>query len=205
MPGRTPKITSEQWVNAARKALVTEGVAGLKVDRLARTLGVTRGGFFHNFKDRDALLSALLHDWEDSCHFLPDYGPGESPAEAVEWIEATVVRLIEENGYDHDFDMAVREWARADRRVAWAVQRADKSRMKELECFFRMLGYSASEAPIRARVFYYHQIGYYAIGVKQSVAERRKSASVYLDILCGPDVLLSARQSDNVVVAKSQG
>lgn len=194
MPGRTAKVTAERWIATAREALIEEGIAGVKVDRLAQRLGVTRGGFYHNFQHRDELLDALLHDWEERCQFLPPQASGASPAEAAAWLQRTVHRLIEEDGYDSSFDMAVREWARSDTRTAWAVQRADRSRLKGLQQFFEALGYPPEEAPIRARVFYYHQIGYYALDVRQSVAERKRDASLYTAILCGRELLARAQE-----------
>ncbi|WP_254609962.1 hypothetical protein [Burkholderia lata] len=104
-----------------------------------------------------------------------------------------VDRLIEEDGYDHHFDMAVREWARSDRRASWAVERADRQRISTLEAAFKLLGYSNEEAPIRAQVFYFHQIGYYAIGVRQTIAERRRNAPLYADIISGAEVMKRVR------------
>src|SRR3546814_10953682 len=72
-----------------------------------------------------------------------------------------------------------------DKRAGWAVERADRERLERLRAFFEALGYDRQHAAIRARVFYYHQIGYYAIGVRQSIAERRKNAHLYIDIICG--------------------
>jgi AcrR family transcriptional regulator len=190
---RTAKITAETWIETARQTLVDEGLGGVKVDRLANRLGVTRGGFYHNFKDRDDLLEQLIALWERSCRFLPDTPTGNRPAEAVAWIEKAMERLLEGDGYDPRFDLAVREWARADQRAAWAIERADRDRLQVLGRFFEALGYDEDEALIRARVFYYHQIGYYAIGVRQGVGERRRTLGIYLEILCGHGVLAAAR------------
>ncbi|MGH6613363.1 TetR/AcrR family transcriptional regulator [Sphingomonas sp.] len=193
MAGRSVKVAVETWIDTARRALIEEGVSGVKVDRLATRLGVTRGGFYHNFRDREELLSALLARWDSTCHFLPDEGPGTTPSSAAQWIDHVIARLIEEDGYDHRFDMAVREWSRSDQRAAWAVERADRHRMAVLERFFRVLGYLDEEAVIRARILYFHQIGYYAIGVKNTTAERRRTARIYMDILCGHDAMDAAR------------
>jgi AcrR family transcriptional regulator len=54
-------------IDEARAALIEEGIGGVKIDRLAARLGVTRDGFYHNFEDREALLSALLDLWKESC------------------------------------------------------------------------------------------------------------------------------------------
>jgi len=190
---RTPKNTAEVWIETARQSLVDDGLSGVKVDRLASRLGVTRGGFYHNFKDRDDLLDQLILHWERECRFLPQEQPGSRPAEAVEWIDRVITRLIDADGYDHRFDLAMRDWARSDQRAAWAVERADRERLQTLTKCFEALGYDGEEAHIRARVFYYHQIGYYAIGVRESPAERRRARATYLEILCGQDMLGSAR------------
>jgi hypothetical protein len=77
------------------------------------------------------------------------------------------------------------------------VERADRERVDTLQRFFEAVGYSLDEAIIRARVFYYHQIGYYAIGVRQSMPERRRNKDTYLDILCGPGVRAVAQGKAN--------
>ncbi len=193
MGGRTIKVTAEYWIETARRTLIEDGIAGVKVDRLASRLGVTRGGFYHNFRDREALLDRLLAHWEESCRFLPSDRPGNTPGEAVAWFDGLLDRLLDEDGYDPRFDMAVREWARGDQRAAWAVERSDRQRLAVLQGFFEALGYDATEAPIRARVFYYHQIGYYCLDVRETWAERRRIAAVYSDILCGADRIAAGR------------
>lgn len=190
---RRAKVLAETWIETAKQSLIEEGLSGVKVDRLASRLGVTRGGFYHNFKDRDDLLDRLLEHWRSECRFLPQERPPTHPAEAVEWLDLVLRRLIESDGYDEQFDRAVREWARSYQRAAWAVERADRERLEVLTQAFDALGYDDQEAPTRARVFYYHQIGYYAIGVRQSIAERRRMLDVYMEILCGHEALAQAR------------
>ncbi|MBH0014728.1 helix-turn-helix transcriptional regulator, partial [Pseudoalteromonas sp. NZS100_1] len=95
MVGRTPKNTVQDWIEAAQRMLVDEGITGLKVDRLANRLGVTRGGFYHNFKDRDEFFDQIIRHWEESCRFLPDEPPPPKPAEAIDWLDRTINRLIE--------------------------------------------------------------------------------------------------------------
>lgn len=194
MAGRTPKNTVNDWIKAGQRMLVDEGIAGLKVDRLASRLGVSRGGFYHHFRDRDEFLDRLVGHWEATCRFLPEAAPPTRPAEAIAWFDGVIARLIGSDGYDYHFDLAVREWARADTRVGWAVERADRERIETLRKFFEAIGYRGEHATTRARVFYYHQIGYYAIGVQQSIPERRRNAELYIDILCGEKALSVARE-----------
>ena len=50
----------DAWIEAARVALIEEGTAGIEVNKLAKRLGVTRGGFYWFFESREQLLDALL-------------------------------------------------------------------------------------------------------------------------------------------------
>jgi AcrR family transcriptional regulator len=58
------QLSAQDWTNAALRALADGGVAAVRVDVLARGLGVTRGSFYWHFADRDALLQAALEQWE---------------------------------------------------------------------------------------------------------------------------------------------
>lgn len=60
---RGPGITAEDWADAALWGLA-DGVEALSVERLARQLGVTKGGFYWHFRDRAELLQAALARWE---------------------------------------------------------------------------------------------------------------------------------------------
>jgi len=193
MANLVPKIPADAWLATARAVLVEEGIAAVKVDRLAQRLGVTRGGFYHHFRDRADLLARLLAHWEAEARFLPPGRSPRNPAEALATIDAHVRHLIAERDYDPRFDMAVRAWSQADAAVAAAVERMDRRRIAGLTRLFVALGCARPEAAIRARVLYFHQIGAYAIGVKATAAARLRAADRYVRILCGEDHLERAR------------
>ncbi|WP_394827740.1 TetR/AcrR family transcriptional regulator [Pendulispora albinea] len=60
-------ITPRDWADAALWAIGKSSVAELTIDRVARTLGVTKGSFYWHFKDRNALLGAAIQRWEVIC------------------------------------------------------------------------------------------------------------------------------------------
>ena len=61
-PTRTPRAA---WIEAGLRALAAGGGPdAVRVETLAKSLGVTRGGFYGQFKDRGALLEAMLDTWE---------------------------------------------------------------------------------------------------------------------------------------------
>ena len=55
------------WIAAATERAVDRGIDAVRVDVLAKELEVTRGSFYWHFKDREALLVAVLHAWRDGA------------------------------------------------------------------------------------------------------------------------------------------
>lgn len=192
MANLVPKTPPAAWVATARAVLIDEGIQGVKVDRLAQRLGVTKGGFYKHFADRADLLARLLALWEQDNVFVAPVPTGLTSAQARQQLLAFSQRLIDEDGYDPRFDLAVRDWSRVDRSVARCVERVDRRRLQELTKLFSALGCDAPEAEVRARVLYYHQVGYYALGIKESKAERQHLLPTYLQILIGTDKLSGA-------------
>jgi hypothetical protein len=61
----------------------------------------------------------------------------------------------------------------------------DRQRIDVLARICLDLGYDPQEAEIRARVTYFHQVGYYALGLKESRRVRRRLAPIYTRVLLG--------------------
>lgn len=173
----------EAWLEAARLALIEEGTAGIEVNKLAKRLEVTRGGFYWFFASREELLDALLDLWAQTSTVLFERiakAPGQSGAEKFK----TLVDLwISEQEYDPRWDAAVRDWARTSPKVLDTVHAVDTKRVGFIEQIFRDMGYRGKEAHVRARVTYYHQVGYYALGIHESRQQRLELMPYYTKIL----------------------
>lgn len=186
-PGRKGniKITREGWLNCARVALIEDGIEGVKVDRLAQRVKVTRGGFYYHFKHHQQVLDELLALWKTQNRFTPAKLDTSSLDASSAELDRITDHLVHETGFDPQFDMAVREWARISQPVADVVHGVDEQRIESLRQVFTGMGYAAKEALIRARVFYWHQIGYYAVGMHEAVTERESNLAEYIKVLAG--------------------
>src|SRR5262245_66563520 len=60
-PTRTPRSS---WIKEGLRALAAGGPDAVRIELLAKALGVTRGGFYWHFDDRPALLEEILDSWE---------------------------------------------------------------------------------------------------------------------------------------------
>ncbi len=179
------RLSREDWIAAARKMIVTSGVDGVKVDLLAKQLEVTRGSFYWHFEDRVALLEALLLHWEanNTKPMLVAIRKAGERGDQRDF-DATVGRLwIDETDFDPAFDSAMRDWGRTDSRVADAIRRIDDIRVAAFAEMFRAFGFAPDEAEVRARIIYYHQVGYYTLGIRESSAERERLGGLYDKVL----------------------
>jgi hypothetical protein len=92
---------------------------------------------------------------------------------------------VDETEYDAKWDAAVHDWARTSTKVLALVQAVDGKRIAVLERIFIDMGYAGTEANIRARITHYPQVGYYALGVRESKAQRKALVPYYAKILTG--------------------
>src|SRR5262249_28721039 len=129
-PIRTPR---SRWIEAGLRELARGGPDAVRVEPLAAALGVSKGGFYGQFSGRDALLTAMLDTWEQ-----------QTTREAIEAVElegdddrAKLRRLFTLTSPSVvAIDLAVRDWARRDERIAKRVRRIDARRLDYLRSLF---------------------------------------------------------------------
>ncbi|MCR6644295.1 MAG: TetR/AcrR family transcriptional regulator [Terricaulis sp.] len=164
MPPASPRKKNETpatldaaaWIEAAMTALAEGGIDAVRIDPLARKLGVTRGSFYWHFKDRAALHLAMLKHWREGASY--NVGPRierktTSPRERLKQLlalpysgpRATRAAAIE---------VSIRLWARRDKNAARAVRHIDKVRLEYFTSHFIDHGLAKPAARQRAYVFY---------------------------------------------------
>ncbi len=181
-PGRS---TREEWLRAAVDLIVAGGVDRVKVQVIARQLGVSRSSFYWFFKSRQDLLDQLLAHWQatNTAAILERAGrEADTPCRSVLnvfecWVKETL--------FDPRLDIAVRDWARKSEKARQAVDAGDEERMRALTAMFRRHGYAEDEAFIRARVLYYMQIGYYSLDIQEPMETRMAYIANYLRVFTG--------------------
>lgn len=152
------------------RALARAGIGAVRVEALARELGVTKGSFYWHFADLEALLNAIFEAWEEGgtqrIIALVERSGG-SP-------EARLKRLWEVcSGPDIGPELALRDFARRDARAAAIVERVDEARMGYLRTLFAAHGCEASETESRAMLLYSLLIGTYFIRARHGRKNRK--------------------------------
>lgn len=140
----------DEWVGAAVTALARDGAAGVRVEALARELGVTKGSFYWHFADRPALLVAVLDRWESGARSeLEAASSFGSPEERVGALLRSLARPAAGVA-----DAEVFAWARRDRMVAERVWDVERARVVFLKAQLTELGASLVDAHRRAEAGY---------------------------------------------------
>jgi AcrR family transcriptional regulator len=147
---RTPR---SRWIDEGLRALAAGGPEAVRVESLAKALGVTKGGFYGYFADRRALLEEMLDTWERT---MID--------EAIERVEskggdarAKLRRLFALAGSSEVremlmADLAVRDWSRRDKKVAARLRRVDNRRMNYMRSLFGAFCPDADEVEARCLI-----------------------------------------------------
>ena len=146
---------SELWIEAGFAELARSGAGGVRIEVLAKNLGVTKGGFYRRFPDRAALLEAMLANWSAGRVAAIEAQTSLDGITARERLRA-LIRLCSErmNTDAMAIELAIRQWARTDERAAAAVTAVDAARLKNVGQLYRAAGLSADEADAQAFLFY---------------------------------------------------
>ncbi len=140
---RTPRGA---WVDAALRALGTGGPDAVRVEALAASLGVSKGGFYWHFKDRQALLDEMLDSWEKNVVEDVIAHLESQPADP----RAKLQQLFElAPSVDFAVELALRDWSRRDSAVAERLHRIDNRRMEYMRSLFGQ--FCADERDVEAR------------------------------------------------------
>jgi AcrR family transcriptional regulator len=154
---RTPRGT---WIEAALQALAAGGPEAIRVEALASSLGVSKGGFYWHFHDRGALLEEMLDGWEqagtEDVIARIETEPGDPRAKLRKLFELSPAA-------DFEVELALRDWARRDGAVAERLHRIDNRRMAFLRALFAELCADEDDVEARSMLAYSLLIGSYFV------------------------------------------
>ena len=152
---RPTRLSALDWANAALDVIASEGVAAVAVEPLARRLGVTKGSFYWHFKDRQALLDAVLLRWQEGRIRDIEKTTSVSPGKERDQLHFAIeVYGAVRNRKGMAIELAVRDWARHDAHAARIVEAVDLYRLDCTRKLFVAAGMSDAEAKSRSLLLY---------------------------------------------------
>lgn len=152
----TEKLEAGDWILAGLEQLAEQGINGVKVESLAKRMGMTKGSFYWHFKDRDTFLTAMLADWRrratlDIIDRL-DRSEG-TPEERLR----RLLRLPmtgRASAWGADVELSIRLWGRQDAAARAALDEVDQVRLRYIRGLLEGAGVAPTAVAARAVLAY---------------------------------------------------
>ena len=175
----------EGWLEAAKEAFLENGIDAVKIQPLASRLGLSRTSFYWFFKDRAAILEALLETWDAANTEALVTACNEYAESIAEAVLNVIGVFLDEERFEPRFDFAIRGWAHQFDPVMARVAAADERRLAAITAMFERFGVDKREADVRARTVYLVQIGYISMQVNETLATRMSRIPAYVKTFSG--------------------
>ncbi|WP_310451027.1 TetR/AcrR family transcriptional regulator [Sulfuritalea sp.] len=161
-PAKAPRVAldREAWIKGAIAILADHGAERLRVEVLAKRLGVTKGSFYWHFKDRRDLRDAVLEFWKEGrIRDIRKQTQAQPGGEAAALLHTIEVYASARNRKGIAIEAAVRDWARRDPQAVAVVEEVDVERLACACRLFLACGMEAEEAKARSVLLYAYVFG----------------------------------------------
>jgi len=176
----------DDWIREAMTLLVSKSVDGVRVEVLAKNLGVTRGSFYHHFLDRDDLLMRLLGAWKrrQTEQVIARYEQSKpTPQGRIQELIGLPFRgeAAREGG---SVELAIRAWARRDELPRSVVIEVDEQRTNYIRYCFELLGFDKPNQRKRAFILYGYMQSESIFRLPGNTKERQERREFVFKLLC---------------------
>lgn len=153
------RLTPDAWTDAAMRRLGDGGVDAIKVELLAKDLGVSKGSFYWHFADRPALLQSVLERWQQTATEQIIAALESEAAPPRRRLRKLMDQVFHTPGEVDRFEAGVRAWAGTDPDVSAVVRDVDRRRVEYVEGLLLAAGIPGPEAKRRADLLYRTLVG----------------------------------------------
>ena len=149
------RVSKVEWLQTALDLLEREGIEAIRVERLARELGISKSGFYWHFKDREDLRNEIIDFWAHEFTEVLSRNPRMREGEPRELLRRTMEIILEH--HLGRYDLPMQAWAAADPGIAKRVRQVYRMRMEFVGSLFERLGFKGAELEMRTRLFVCYQ------------------------------------------------
>ena len=176
-------LTRQDWINQGLQVLAKSGVEAVRVEPLAKLMGVTKGSFYWHFKNRGDLLETIFQAWMKRQTYGIIEQVEELGSDATNKLLYLFELAVQDDG---QVENAIRAWATHDAKIAKLLAQVDQRRLDYTKDLFLQIGFAPAEALVRARMVYYALVGEFTIGTRSDQAERLAEIRLQHAILTQP-------------------
>ena len=145
------RVSKSDWLAKALEVLANEGLAGVRVERLARDLKVAKSGFYWHFRDRKDLLKQMLEYWAYEYTTVVQHNKKLQCMNPRARLK-TIMHMIQDFNLAK-YDLAICAWGENDPLAKQAMEDVVKARLRVIKNAFEELGFKGDELEMRTRLF----------------------------------------------------
>lgn len=173
-PQKRRRLTREDWIEAATRRLVARGIEAVRLESLARSLGVSRGSFYWHFHGRDELLQSILMRWREyQTRRIVERIREDvqlAPREKLARLRMLPART-RASREAAALELAIRAWSHSDKLARQVVEQVDAERIEFTRGLLREAAMDEGEAAYWALIGYAYTLGESLLRVRMSDAE----------------------------------
>ncbi|MGG2073539.1 TetR/AcrR family transcriptional regulator [Lysinibacillus irui] len=147
------QVTKDDWIKAGLQQLAEDGIHKVRIEALARSLKISKGSFYHYFRDHQQLLDAMLVYWETHAT--------NAIIQSMEQEDATLEQLLRISFHkDKKIEIGIYAWAKYDAHVATRIVQIEEQRIACVAKLYQKKGMTKEVSKDRARLAYLTYIGW---------------------------------------------
>lgn len=182
------RLSKSDWLEFGLQSLANAGPAALKVDPMAKGLGVSRGSFYWHFKDITAFHDALAEHWlARSQSVAQTLRMRADPRDQL----FLLMKIADQT--DPKLETAIRVWAINTPKIAELVAKVDSYRIGVLTQLFEDMGCLRPDAEARGNMIYAAAIGRYFVFPKRDDQISDEQLNSIIDVLSSHNNCASAQ------------
>ena len=183
-PTRTPR---NSWIEEGLRALGGGGPDAVRIESLAQALGVSKGGFYWHFSDRQALLEEVLDAWErtwvDEVIEAVEAEAEAGDEDARSSLRQLFALAVASGGELLKIELAIRNWARREEAVAERLRQVDNRRMEYMRSLFGAICEDDDDVEARCLLAFSLFIGGHFVNVDHGGRSRAEALELALEWL----------------------
>jgi len=129
------KNSKDDWLNFTLTVLVEKGPDALKIIPLCKLKGVSKGSFYHHFKNRAEFIELLMAYWfkKMTVDFIEQANTESSPLERLQKLDTIIA------GHNLLTELHIRAWALKEPKIAEHLGFIDSQRQQYLsQCYVEL-------------------------------------------------------------------
>ena len=156
-----PKIIAkyEDWINLGYQLFSEQGIAGIVVEKMAKTLKVNKSSFYWHFKTKKEFINQLVMFWKeketDRIISLTN-----NKKSGLEKFKALIPLIYKQDPF-LDFVFYLKRYSRKEKEIQKVMDDIEKQRIDYACNLIQDMGYSKQEAKLKASSLHKHFIGYH--------------------------------------------